>query len=299
MSTAIPATAPPNPRIPASALPVRVIVPHSGLDGFRYALLSLWTAFPQARELAWRFFLRDTRAAHRQSLLGFFWIALPPLVNTLVWVLLNKSDVIRIDSGGVPYPVFVLAGTVLFAAFNGAIMAAMGVVGEARGVLSKVNFPHESLVYCAFLKALVDAAIPAVLLVPALFIYHIPLQPATLLFPVALVATLMLGMAIGLILVPIATLYSDVGRAAQLALRFGFFVTPVIFPLPAKGLARSLMLVNPLTSLIVSGRTWLAGAGESMPLTFLAVCAASLALIAIGMLIFKVALPHLIERIGG
>jgi len=283
----------------STALPVRVIVPHSGLNGFRYAIRSLWSAFPQARALAWRFFLRDTRAAHRQSLLGYVWIIVPPLVNTLVWVLLNKSEVIRIDSGAVPYPVFVLAGTVLWAAFNGATMASMGVVSSAGGLLAKVNFPHESLVYCAFLKALIDAAIPTVLLLPALLIYHIPLSAATLLFPVSLLAALLLGLAIGLILVPIATLYSDVGRAAQLALRFGFFATPVIFPLPAAGLARTLISLNPLTAVIVSGRTWLTGGGESMPLAFTAVVAASLVLIAIGLLFFKVALPHLIERMGG
>ena len=291
-------TATPNHRLPPSELPVRVIVPHSGLDGFRYALRSLFTGFPQARELAWRFFLRDTRASHRQSLLGYFWLVFPPLVNTLVWVMLNKSDVIRIDSGAVPYPLFVLAGTVLWTAFNGAIVASMGVVGEARGVLAKVNFPHESLVYTAFLKSLVDAAIPAVLLLPALWIYHVPLQAAALLFPVSLIAALLLGLALGLILVPIASLYADVGRAVQLALRFGFFVTPVIFPLPAAGLARSFMCLNPLTPILVSGRTWLAGSGEAMPMTFVAVLAGSVLLAAAGLLFFKVAMPHLIERLS-
>jgi lipopolysaccharide transport system permease protein len=137
------------------------------------------------------------------------------------------------------------------------------------------------------------------LLVPALWLYNIPLHATMLLYPVSLIASLLLGLAIGLILVPIATLYSDVGRAAQLALRFGFFVTPVIFPLPAAGLARSLMSLNPLTSVIVSGRTWLAGGGESMPLAFLAVVLASLVLFGFGLLFFKVALPHLIERMGG
>ena len=283
----------PNQRLPPSELTVRVIVPHSGLDGFRFALRSLFTGFPQARELAWRFFLRDTRASHRQSLLGYFWVVFPPLVNTLVWVMLNKSDVIRIDSGAVPYPLFVLAGTVLWTAFNGAIMASMGVVGEARGILAKVNFPHESLVYTAFLKSLVDAVIPAVLLLPALLIYQIPLHTTALLFPVSLIAALLLGLALGLILVPIASLYADVGRAVQLALRFGFFVTPVIFPLPAAGLTRSFMCLNPLTPIIVSGRSWLAGSGEVMPTGFFGIL-----LIAIGLLFFKVTIPHLIERLS-
>jgi lipopolysaccharide transport system permease protein len=286
------------PSKPRSELAVRVIVPHAGLDGFRFAWQSLWSAFPQARGLAWRFFLRDTRAAHRQSVLGYLWILLPPLVNTLVWVLLNKSDVVRIASGAVPYPVFVLAGTVLWAAFNAAIMATLSVVGDARGMLAKVNFPHEALVYSAFLKSLVEAVIPALLLVPAVWLYRVPLQAGALLFPVALGASLALGLALGLALVPLAALYSDVSRAVQLALRFGFFVTPVIFPLPASGLARSLMSLNPLTSIIVSGRGWLAGSGEVMPGAMVVVFACALALAAVALLFFKVALPHLIERLS-
>jgi lipopolysaccharide transport system permease protein len=282
----------------SSPLPVHVIVPHSGIEGFRHACGSLFTRFPQAWALAWRFFLRDTRASHRQSLLGYFWIFFPPLVNTLVWVMLNKSNVIRIDSGSVPYPLFVLTGTVLWAAFNGAIMAAMAVVGDARGVLAKVNFPHESLVYTAFLKSLVDACIAAFLLLPALLIYQVPFHAGLVLFPFAIMAALLLGLAIGLILVPIASLYSDVGRAAQLALRFGFFITPVIFPLPTEGLARTLMCLNPITPVIVSGRAWLAGSGEAMPVSFFAVLSASILLITVGLLFFKVAMPRLIERLS-
>lgn len=282
----------------SSALPVRVIVPHSGLHGFRHACASLFSSFPQARALAWRLFLRDTRASYRQSLLGYFWIFLPPLANTLVWVLLNKSDVVQIDSGGVPYPLFVLAGTILWGAFNGSMMNSLGVVNEARSILSKVNFPHEALFFNALLKSLLDAVIPATLIIAALLIYRVPFSPLMLMFPVSLLAMLALGLAAGLLIVPIASLYSDVGRAVQLALRFGFFVTPVIYPLPTDGLARTLMLCNPLSPLIVSGRTWLTGSGESMPLYFAANLASSLILIAIGLLIFKVVLPHLIERLS-
>ncbi len=125
----------------SSTLPVRVITPQAGLTAFREAFRSLFTGRSAAGHLAWRFFLRDTRAAHRQSLLGYFWVLLPPLANTLVWVFLNKSDVVRIDSGNIPYPVFVLTGTILWAAFNGSLIGMLGSINEGRSLLSKINFP--------------------------------------------------------------------------------------------------------------------------------------------------------------
>jgi lipopolysaccharide transport system permease protein len=120
-----------------------------------------------------------------------------------------------------------------------------------------------------------------------------------LLFPVALIASLLLGCALGLIALPIAALYADVGRAVQVILRFGFFLTPVIFALPRAGVARRLMLLNPVTPVITSGRAWLTGSGEAMPGAFLAVVAGCAIVLALGLLIYKVALPHLVERLGG
>jgi lipopolysaccharide transport system permease protein len=150
--------------------PVRVITPHSGLDAFRSASKSLVTDFSQARELAWRFFLRDTRAEHRQSILGYFWLVFPALANTLTWVFLNKQNVIHIDTGGAPYPLFVLSGTLLWGAFNSSVMVMIGIIGTARGVLARVNFPREAVVYAGVLRSSVDSLLAALLLIPALFL---------------------------------------------------------------------------------------------------------------------------------
>ncbi len=283
----------------ASLLPLRVITPHAGLDGFRVAARSLVTGFVPARRLAWRFFLRDTRAEHRQSLLGYVWVVFPPLANTLIWVFLNGQNVVEIDPGSVPYPVFVLSGTILWTAFNGSLMSMLGIIGGARGMLAKVNFPHEALVYSALLKSLTDAVIAGLLLIPALMVFRVAVQPTMPLFLVALLGSLLLGCAIGLIALPLAALYTDIGRGVQLVLRFGFFLTPIVFPLPAAGIGRNLMILNPATPLIVSGRAWLTGSGEAMPAAFVAVIVASLALIVTGLLFYKVALPYLIERLSG
>lgn len=283
----------------SAGLSVRILEPHSGLDAFRDAIRSLGTSFAQARQLAWRFFLRDTRAEHRQSLLGYVWLVAPALANTMVWVFLNDQKIIQINSGAVPYPLFVLTGTVLWTAFNASLMGMLNVIGDARGMLAKVNFPHEALLYAAMLKSVLNAVITALVLVPTLFLFATAWRPEMALFPFALAASLLLGGALGLIALPIAALYADIGRAVQLVLRFGFFLTPVIFAVPASGLARRLMMLNPVTPVITTGRAWLTGSGEAMPVAFLAVVAGCSVVLALGVIIYKVSLPHLIERIGG
>jgi lipopolysaccharide transport system permease protein len=82
-------------------------------------------------------------------------------------------------------------------------------------------------------------------------------------------------------------------------LRFGFFVTPVIFALPAAGTARFLMMLNPVTPVVVSGRAWVTGSGEALPSLLALVTLGSLLLGGLGLLTYKVALPYVVERLGG
>lgn len=279
-------------------LPVRVITPHNGLEAFTDAIQSLVRDFPQSRGLAWRILLRDTRAQYRQSLIGYVWLFLPPLATVLVWVLLNKSSVVNIDAGNVPYPLFVITGTVLWTAFNASVMAMQEIMGSARSMLSKVNFPHEALIMTAFGKALLNSAIPALLVIPALLIYDVSPGTTALMFPLGLLCLVLLGSAVGLLFVPLGALFGDVGRVIQLALRFGFFVTPVIYALPEDGLTRTLLLWNPVTAPLVSSRSWLIGGESVLAAESTVVFAISLALLILATVMFKVVMPHLIERLN-
>ena len=281
-----------------SDLPVRVITPHNGLEAFTDALHSLVRDFPQSRALAWRMLLRDTRAMYRQSLLGYFWLVLPPLATVLVWVLLNNTNLVNIDAGNVPYPLFVITGTVLWTAFNASVMAMQEILGNARSMLSKVNFPHEALIMTAFGKALLNSLIPALLVIPALLFYDVSPGVTALLFPVGFLVLVLLGCAVGLLFVPIGALYGDVGRAIQLALRFGFFVTPVIYALPTVGLTRTLLLWNPVSAPLVTSRSWLVGGESLLPAETAVVFVISLALLILATVMFKVVMPHLIERLN-
>ncbi|MCA9066030.1 MAG: ABC transporter permease [Planctomycetaceae bacterium] len=288
----------PQKTVEANGLTVRVITPHSGLEAFRYAMASLITDWPTARALAWRMFVRDTKASYRHSFLGYVWLLLPALANTLVWVFLNNQKVVNIDSGAAPYPLFVFCGTVLWTAFNTSLIGAMGVVQTAGGTLSKVNFPHEALILNEFGKSLLNTLATAIFVVPFLLIFPVPLGWHSLLFPVGILATMIFGTAVGLLTVPITALFSDLSRAIHLGMRFAFFLTPVIFPVPAGGWGRTLFLCNPVTHLLVTSRSWLIG-GESMMLSgFLVVTATSLVLLFVGVIAFKVSLPHIIERLS-
>lgn len=282
----------------SSHLPTRVITPHNGREAISYAFNSVIRDFPQSRALAWRMLVRDTQAMYRQSLLGYLWLFLSPLATVLVWVFLDSTSLVKIEAGEVPYPLFVITGTLLWTAFNSSVMAMQEIIGNARAMLSKVNFPHEALVMSAFGKAILNSVIPVLLLIPALLIYRVSPSLSMLLFPVGFLVIILLGCALGLVFVPIGALYGDVGRMIQLGLRFGFFVTPVIYALPASGLTRTLLLWNPVSAPLVSSRSWLIGGEPVFAAEMVLVFVASSLLLGLAVIMFKVVMPHLIERLN-
>jgi lipopolysaccharide transport system permease protein len=277
----------------------RIIIPHDGFDAFRSSLSALVNDWSITKYLAYRIFIRDTQAMFRMSFLGYFWLIAPALANTLVWVLLSSSEVVKIDSGDVAYPLFVFVGTWLWTAFNSCLTSSLGLVDDAKSTLVKVNFPIESVLLAGFGKNLLTVLITGIGLIPFLVLYPPSLKISMLLFPFELLIVMLFGSAIGLFFVPIAALFSDISRTIHLALRFAFFLTPVIYPIPSQGLTRTLMLANPVSTMIVTPRWSLLGGEEPAITLFIVFSLLSIFLLAISLLAVKIALPHILERLSG
>ena len=80
------------PRI--APLPVVVYAASSELTHPWLLVNELFRDIARGRELGWRLFLRNLQSQYRQTLLGYFWAIMPPLVTTLVWVGLQSFKVV-------------------------------------------------------------------------------------------------------------------------------------------------------------------------------------------------------------
>ena len=85
------------------------------------------------RELAWRLFMRDLKAQYRQTVLGYIWAFLPPMVASLTFIFLQSQGITRIESTGIAYPAFAMMGTLLWQIFADSCRVAE-FVGAARRV---------------------------------------------------------------------------------------------------------------------------------------------------------------------
>lgn len=250
------------------------------------------------RELAWRLAVRDISAQYRQAFFGILWAFILPLANTLAWIFLNSTGVVKIADTALPYPAYVFTGTMLWAIFMDALNAPLQQATAAKSMLTKLNFPREALVISGIYQTLFNAAIKIVLLLGALTFMGIMPGVSLMFFPLGILSLVLVGTALGLLITPVGMLYSDVGRALPLLMQFLMFVTPVVFPMPKEGWAKTLFALNPLTPLILTTRDWLTGFAPDRLGAFLAVNLAACALLLVVWAVYRLAMPILIERMS-
>ena len=250
-----------------------------------------------SRELAWRLFVRDLKARYRQSLLGYVWAFLPPVLTTFTFVLLRSGGVLIMGDTGIPYAAYVLVGTLLWQGFVDAMNAPIRLMTASKPMLTNINFPREALILAGLAQVLFNTLIRMTLLVFVFVWFDIEMQWMILTSPIAILSILIFGLMVGLLLSPMALLYTDISQGLPLVTTMWFFLTPVIYPASTARLAW-LTSWNPVAPLLVTAREMLTTGTLTHQLGFVLVTLISIALLVIGWLIYRLAMPHLIERMS-
>jgi lipopolysaccharide transport system permease protein len=245
-----------------------------------------------ALPIAWRLFRSNVRVRYRRSWFGYVWLLLPALGTALLAGFIQSRRIVSFAATDLPYPLFVLAGIVLWQIFVEALNAPLQQLGAGRQLVTRSRVPHEALILAGLLELVLNAAIRLIVLAAALLYFRLQVGPEILLVPLGMAALALLGLAIGLLLAPFGLLYDDVGRALGLVLGFGMFVTPVFYPIPAGSWLR----FNPVAPLLETARHWIAG-GAAAP-GFLPVTAGAALLLVFAWLFYRLARPHFVTRMG-
>ena len=279
-------------------LPLTVYVPGSPLRQPAKLLRSMLKDLFASRGLAWRLFIRDVSAQFRQSILGYFWFFIPPLATALPFLFLNSQGVVRMGETPIPYGAYALVGTTIWQVFVDALTSPLKTVTAARQMLIRINFPREAILLAALAQVGFGVLIRALLLGAVFLWYQIVPPAAVLLAPVGLLGLILFGFMVGVLITPLGVLYKDVQQSLPIITTFLMFLTPVLYPPPTSGAAAALAYLNPLAPLVTTTRDWLTVGAASQADAFFAVSAVSGILLFGCWIAYRVALPHLIARLG-
>jgi ABC-type polysaccharide/polyol phosphate export permease len=188
-----------------------------------------------SRELLWNFTLRELRTKYRRSVLGWTWSMLNPLATfTIYWFVFGfiftadapEGDPSDLDS----FALFLLCGLIPWNFFALMCNLGLGAINGNAGLVRRVAFPREILVFANVLHACVQFAIELTLMCLILLVAGSPLLPW---LPVTLLVTVLLimfGSGFALALGALAVYFRDMAYLWVIAIQVWFFATPIVYP---------------------------------------------------------------------
>jgi lipopolysaccharide transport system permease protein len=219
------------------------------------SLKDLWAY----RELLFFLTWRDVKVRYKQTALGAAWAILQPLFMMIIFTIFF-GRLAGIDSGGIPYPLFALAGLVPWTFFSNAITASGNSLVGSANLISKVYFPRLIVPAAAMLAGLVDFALAFLLFCVMMIYYRVAPTLHVLFLPVLIVMTALFALGVGTWMSALNVKYRDVRFALPFLIQLWLFVSSVILPssaLPQK--YRWLLMFNPMSGIIEGYRSALFG----------------------------------------
>lgn len=232
--------------------PLRVIRPPA---------FSLGTIFGSLRTLArysdlfWVLSRFRLKVRYKQSILGWVWAMLQPLALMTIYTIVF-TRVTTVNTGGIPYPLFVLCALLPWIFFSSSIANAVHGLVLYPNLLTKMYFPREIIPLSYLAAGFADFVIGGVILVG--FMVHYRISPTwNLLYVIPIVIVLAsFAAAIALLFSAIHVRFRDIGLALPLVLQVWMFTIPVVYSLqsvPAR--FQKLYLLDPIAGLIENFRT--------------------------------------------
>jgi len=213
------------------------------------------------RPLLLNLIVRDVKARYKQTLVGGFWAVIQPFLLMVVFtVVFNKFA--KIQSNGIPYPVFSYSGLLIWLYFTGSITKASSSFVRNSVLVSKVYVPRIIIPLAATLTNFVDYAIAFTILAGLMLFYGIHFTAGLLLLPFILMLTWMLTFGMSLWFSAINVKYRDIGHIVPIFTRVLMFLTPVIYPTSMAGKYKWALYLNPMSGIIDAHRALILGTGD-------------------------------------
>lgn len=218
-----------------------------------------WRELWAARELVGFFALRDFQVRYKQAAIGVAWVVIQPLVTVAAFTLAFER-IAGVNSQGVPYPVFALAGLLGWTYFSQCVGRGSEVLVSNPALISKVYFPRLVAPLASLLPGLVDLGVGLVLLAGLGVVFGVAPSPALLLLPVWVVLLVLTALGPIMLLAALNVRYRDVRYVIPPALQALLLLSPVAYSSTSlEGVSGLLYALNPMVGALEFGRFILVG----------------------------------------
>ncbi|MHB8545733.1 MAG: ABC transporter permease [Nitrosotalea sp.] len=180
------------------------------------------------RSLIYNFAIMDLKIRYRNSILGFFWTILEPLLMLgVLYLVFTKIFKYQIEY----YPLYILLGLIFWTTFSRSTGIGLDSLIAKSGILTQINMPREvpiiSTVLTSFFMLCFELVILGIFMAAFQFV-----PPVTIIFlPLILILLFVLVLGITFPLSVLNVRYRDIKFVWSVVLQAGFFLTPIFYKL--------------------------------------------------------------------
>jgi ABC-type polysaccharide/polyol phosphate export permease len=249
------------------------------------------------RELLVMLALRDIKVRYKQSVMGFFWAILMPMLIVCAGMVVRYAYAVASNTPLNLIDVSSLAvKSVVWAFLVSSIRFACQSLTSNNNLVTKVYFPKEILPIAAVLSQLFDLLVASCVLIILMVIVQYQISLELLWAGPLLIIAIMLAMGVGLLVATGSLFFRDVRYIVEVFLTFAIFFTPVFYEVSMFAQNGRWLMLNPLAPLMEGFASILRGQTPNWPwLSYSLAFAVTAALTGYGLL--KKAEPMFAETI--
>jgi lipopolysaccharide transport system permease protein len=211
------------------------------------------------RDLFYFMVWREIKVLYAQTILGFSWAILQPLVQIIIFTVVF-GKVAKVPTQGIPYLLFTSVAVIPWTYMSQSMSQSGQSLILGQMMLGKVYFPRLIFPLTPILSRLVDFGI-SLLIIFGVSIYYSILPTWNLVFlPLFVILMISIPAGTGMWLSALAIRFRDVKHAMPFVIRMLVYSAPIVYSassIPEK--YRIIYAVNPIVSVIEGFRACLLG----------------------------------------
>lgn len=202
---------------------------------------------------------RDIKVLYAQTILGFSWAILHPLVQLVIFSIVF-GKVAKIGTEGIPYVLFSSVAIIPWTYMSQSMSKSSESLVSGQHMLGKIYFPRLIFPLTPILAKLVDFGISIIIIIFIMIYYQVWPTWNLLLFPFFLLLMMVVSSSVGFWLSAMAIRFRDVKHAMPFLISMLMYSAPIVYSaatLPEK--YRIIYSINPIVSVIEGFRSCLLG----------------------------------------
>jgi lipopolysaccharide transport system permease protein len=246
------------------------------------------------RQLIWIIAWGDFKARYKNSILGYFWSLLEPLVMlAILYIVFSNLMKVQVEH----YQLFLLLGIIMWNFFVKATNLGLNAIVGKPGLVQKVYFPRDVLVISGCITATLQSLFESMIFIVFMIIIRVPLSWNIIYLPLILGIFFILTLGTSLALAALNVYFRDVQFIWAVVIQAGFFITPILYPLNIFSPAlQAIFRLNPIAQIIVISRDCILYSTTPFPLSLIYAGVASMIVLVIGYTIFLKMEPRFAEE---